>query len=464
MAQLAPVLKHRFLDSNGQPLVGGKLYSYQAGTLTPQATYTDQGAATPNANPVILDSDGECDLWLDQTISYKFILKDSDDVTQWTVDNVIGILTDDAVTTDSLQDGAVTTVKIADDAVTADKLADDASTDSNRAVTTNHIRNDAITLEKMADNALKIGFYNLSIKPATTTNSNDSIKITSSNGSALSSSNPGIAVLPSNTQGELEVFTITSEVTILLTGAHWGLGTKGDLTDQILHFYLLNDSGSVKYGVSYKANRRFFEASDDDSTPTNITFFNKILVNSALSGDCTALQLGYFKANFDDTGGAAEDLWSVQTGADDIMLGENAPLERNLIRLSNGNGHGSTATKIRKYSTEDKLLGDSISYVNDSTLGLSLTINERGVYSFTYSDTYSAGDCSVGLSLNASSLTTNLTSLSSSERLGQASSPANYVTSFSWTGPLKPGDIVRPHDDGVNNLTTRCIISASRVS
>jgi hypothetical protein len=88
MAVLAPVLKHQFSDANGDPLVGGKLYSYSAGTSTPITTYTDEDALVPNANPIILDGNGECDLWLTDG-NYKFVLKDSADVTQWTVDQIL---------------------------------------------------------------------------------------------------------------------------------------------------------------------------------------------------------------------------------------------------------------------------------------------------------------------------------------------------------------------------------------
>lgn len=86
-AELLHTLRQKFFDSNGEPLAGGKLYSYAAGTTTPQVTYTDQGGGTPNANPTILDANGEADIWIG-TGSYKFVLKDADDVTQWTVDNV----------------------------------------------------------------------------------------------------------------------------------------------------------------------------------------------------------------------------------------------------------------------------------------------------------------------------------------------------------------------------------------
>lgn len=90
MANLAPVLKQRFFDANGDPLSGGQLFTYVAGTTTPASTFTDESGATPNANPVVLDSEGRADVWLSASTNYKFILKDADDVTIWTVDDVSG--------------------------------------------------------------------------------------------------------------------------------------------------------------------------------------------------------------------------------------------------------------------------------------------------------------------------------------------------------------------------------------
>jgi len=87
MSEIAPLLKHRFFDANGDPLAGGKLHTYIAGTTTNKATYTDVGGATANANPIILDSSGYCELFLGAGI-YKMVLKDSDDATIFTSDNV----------------------------------------------------------------------------------------------------------------------------------------------------------------------------------------------------------------------------------------------------------------------------------------------------------------------------------------------------------------------------------------
>lgn len=88
MATLFPLPKFQAFDTNGNPLSGGKLYTYSAGTTTPQVTYTDQGGGTPNANPVVLDTRGEADVWLDPALVYKLVLADSADVTIWTVDQV----------------------------------------------------------------------------------------------------------------------------------------------------------------------------------------------------------------------------------------------------------------------------------------------------------------------------------------------------------------------------------------
>lgn len=85
---LLPVPKARFFDASGAPLAGGKVYTYVAGTTTPKTTYTDAGGGTPNANPVILDAAGEANIWIQG--NYKIVLKNSADVTQWTVDNVSG--------------------------------------------------------------------------------------------------------------------------------------------------------------------------------------------------------------------------------------------------------------------------------------------------------------------------------------------------------------------------------------
>lgn len=77
--------KFSMIDSNGDPAAGYKIHTYVAGTTTNKATYTDNAQSATNTNPVILDSRGEADIWWSG--SYKVVVKDSDDVTIYTVDN-----------------------------------------------------------------------------------------------------------------------------------------------------------------------------------------------------------------------------------------------------------------------------------------------------------------------------------------------------------------------------------------
>lgn len=80
--------KVQFFDDNGDPLALGKVYTYEPGTTTPKASYSDSDGTVANTNPVILDSRGEASIYLDG--SYKIVVKTSADVTVYTVDNFTG--------------------------------------------------------------------------------------------------------------------------------------------------------------------------------------------------------------------------------------------------------------------------------------------------------------------------------------------------------------------------------------
>lgn len=86
---LIPWLTPQFFSNSGQFLVGGQLFSYMAGTTTPQVTYTDSTGLTPNANPVIASSRGEMSVWIPANVAYKFVLTDSAGNTIWTRDQVV---------------------------------------------------------------------------------------------------------------------------------------------------------------------------------------------------------------------------------------------------------------------------------------------------------------------------------------------------------------------------------------
>ena len=84
----------QFFNNDGTVLSGGKIYTYAAGTSTPQVTYTTFSGNIAHANPIVLNSAGRVsgggEVWLDMAKAYKFVLTTSTDVLIGTYDNIIG--------------------------------------------------------------------------------------------------------------------------------------------------------------------------------------------------------------------------------------------------------------------------------------------------------------------------------------------------------------------------------------
>jgi microcystin-dependent protein len=100
---LAPNAVQQFFDNNGHLLVGGKLFTYEAGSVVKQDVYTDSAGGNPLPNPIVLNARGEvapsamgssCGLWMNPTLAYKFVLAPADDSDPptnaiWTVDDIV---------------------------------------------------------------------------------------------------------------------------------------------------------------------------------------------------------------------------------------------------------------------------------------------------------------------------------------------------------------------------------------
>lgn len=91
-AQLSPTPVFKAFDNVGTPLAYGLLTTYKAGTTIKQAAYVDSTQTTPLSNPVKLDFRGETPLWLDPTLTYKFVLTDflGNTIPNYPVDNIPG--------------------------------------------------------------------------------------------------------------------------------------------------------------------------------------------------------------------------------------------------------------------------------------------------------------------------------------------------------------------------------------
>lgn len=130
----------------------------------------------------------------------------------------------------------------------------------------------------------------------------------------------------------------------------------------------------------------------------------------------------------------------------DGIVGDHA------VWVHTGNGHGSTNTFIRRFTTTLSSTGTAITYTDSAANGASFTINTPGVYAITYCDHYTAALQNFGISLNSSQLTTNIASITTANRIGFTSSLAAGISNaLSVVALLAAGDVIRPHDAGSNN-------------
>ena len=138
----------------------------------------------------------------------------------------------------------------------------------------------------------------------------------------------------------------------------------------------------------------------------------------------------------------------------DIIVSEPAiPVQvgnvRDEVCVDTGNGHGSTNTRIRRFTNTRKNVGAAITYADSSTLGASFTINQDGVYGITYTDLRTGGATNFGISVNSSALTTNVQSLTYATGLRHMTTTAEsgFRSAVSVQLTLSAGDVVRPHTD-----------------
>ncbi len=127
--QLSPCPRLQFIDANGDPYALGWLYTYEAGSTTPLATYANS-TGTPNSATLQLDAAGRATVYLRTDKHYKFVLYDVDLVPVFTQDDVFSdfVTLDGAETLSNktLDDTNVITVK--DSSFTIESAGDDTAT------------------------------------------------------------------------------------------------------------------------------------------------------------------------------------------------------------------------------------------------------------------------------------------------------------------------------------------------
>lgn len=172
-----------------------------------------------------------------------------------------------------------------------------------------------------------------------------------------------------------------------------------------------------------------------------------------------------------DTGVATAMDWRLvcyKTGADyqasRTIVGSFKPPESE-IYVSGGNGHGSTNTKIRRFTTLVTNTASCITYADSATLGGTFTIGTgcAGLYGITYCDGASSAGNTFGVSKDSAQLTTNINSITESTRMVMslnAVASVNYNTCASIP-PRYYGDgsVIRAHTEGTMGSTTAPIVN-----
>lgn len=94
-----------FTDADGNPLAGGRIYTYEAGSFSVlKTTYNDQDGSVPNSNPIVLNSAGQLpvSIWLEPDQLYNLVLTAPDGVTVIkSFDDVTGVAIINASTVDT---------------------------------------------------------------------------------------------------------------------------------------------------------------------------------------------------------------------------------------------------------------------------------------------------------------------------------------------------------------------------
>lgn len=123
------------------------------------------------------------------------------------------------------------------------------------------------------------------------------------------------------------------------------------------------------------------------------------------------------------------------------------------VKVTTGNGHGSTNTKVRRFTTVPSSSGSAITYVDSAVNGATFTINADGLYEIVYLDQASAGTSYLGVSKNSAQLTTDIYSITAADRLGMAGFGGAVPLSLTFIEKLSAGDVIRPHTNGVPDAT-----------
>ena len=252
------------------------------------------------------------------------------------------------------------------------------------------------------------------------------------------------------TDGGFDIVKITSALSITIPSGTT-IGTQDGVAETI-YVYLINNAGTAELALCISCN---IDEGNVVSTTAISGGTSRTTIYSMTARTNVPIRLiGKIVSTQATAGTWATSPALVSPTAEKSAWGQ--------IYLYNANGYGSTATKIRKYNSVVDQSNGYMTLTQSATNGDSITINKAGVYYVSALDGTTSGSQSggcVGFTVDASSLTTNLTSLNyeTGNRCQQFIPPSSPATPQNCSNALYlyEGQILRNHSDGNNNSSGR---------
>lgn len=430
---LSPLGNTQIIDANGDPLVGGTIETFLAGTSTPETTYTDDAGGTPQGVVMTLNSLGYPEngpVWMLGGVPLKFIIKNSLGVVQSTFDDISGI-GDTATAVDqwTLYGAGPTYLSAISFSVVGDQTTNTfqvgrrlKSTNSggtvystitasafSLGVTTITVVNTSGVLDAGLS-AVSYGVLTAD-DPSIPTSAGVRLAVFSNGASVASAATINISAIPgmnfhvTGTVATSAVTMASGQWAILTADAAWPL-TYNATTNRI------NTGGA---NTTLAANDRVLYYFD------GTTVYGQIFRNSAA---------GYSQ-----------------------------------LRLNTTNGHGATSTTVRRWLNVVENTGGDHTYSDSATLGGVITTNIDATWAISYADSLSVA-APFGPTLNSAQLTTAFVSITAANRLAFGYTPATDIPGCApVTLYLPAGSIIRCQTNGTNSAdTSRATFTMTRVS
>lgn len=255
---------------------------------------------------------------------------------------------------------------------------------------------------------------------------------------------------------------LTSQVAGVLPVANGGTNSSTSLNNNRV---MQSSGGAISEAAAITASRALI--SDANGIPTHSSVTSSTLAFlDATSSVQTQLDAKVAKSTYSAKGSilaatAASTPANLAVGTDGWVLTADsaqsagvkwaaAPgaVGRHEVWLHGGNGFGSTATKVRRYSTAKVNTGSSLTLTQSAANGDSVTINADGMYIICVQD-YSNTTANIGISVNSSSTTTAINTLTIAQGRYAVITTAGstLVGSTCIQAYLANTDVVRPQHD-----------------